>query len=479
MKNKKGLFLSVLILLAALATVTGISCNKVFDAPPVFVPPVITPNMSIAELQALHVTTGGIDDITTDGVIGGIVIANDSSGNFYQQFIIQDATAGIIVKLDALSSYTSFPMGREVFINVKGLALGEYGGLIELGVDNNGSLGNISTQLQDKYIVKGSFNNVVTPKVVSISALTDADQSTLIELDNFEVKDADTNKIYADPIGKNSANITLKNCSSDTITMRSSGYAYFAGLNVPNGNGTVTGVYSFYKTYKTTKQINIRDTSDLKLYGARCGGGGGGGNGDLVSIDSIRNLYNGTGIKLGAYKIAGTVISDAASKNVSGGVAILQDGSNSGISIYFGGTVTYNIGDSIVLDVTGDSLLNYKGSLEIKTAYGATKPAPVASGRVVVPQQMTISQILAGMPDIEYTLVKIVNATATNSSGTYAGSSTLTDATGSMTMFTNTGSTTATFAGDALPAGPHTWTGYCNFYNTTVEFHIRNTSDVQ
>ncbi len=152
-------------------------------------------------------------------------------------------------------------------------------------------------------------------------------------------------------------------------------------------------------------------------------------------------MYKGSGIKLGSYKIGGVVISDAANKNVSNGVAILQDGGY-GISVYFGGTVSYNIGDSIVLDITGDSLLSYRGSLEIKTVYGTEKPAPVATGIFITPAEMTIQQLNSSLSEKEYTLVKIKNATATGAS-IFSGNQTLSDASGEITLYT---SSSATFA---------------------------------
>ncbi|HXL57966.1 MAG TPA: lamin tail domain-containing protein, partial [Chitinophagaceae bacterium] len=59
--------------------------------------------------------------------------------------------------------------------------------------------------------------------------------------------------------------------------------------------------------------------------------------------------------------------------------------------------------------------------------------------------------------------------------GTFSGNRTLTDATASITLYT---SSNAVFAADALPADAKTWTGYCNAFNSTKEFAIRNASDV-
>ncbi len=454
----------------------SLSCNKKFDAPPTNVPVNILSNTTIRQLKALH-TSGNLEQITEDKIIEGIVVADDKSGNFYKEIVMQDASGGIVVRLDGYSLYANYPVGRKIYIKAKGLYLGDYNGLIQLGggIDNTGAtpaLSALASNLFDKYILKGTLGNTVLPTIVSTSQLTtqlqDTLQSTLIELDNFEFSAADTTKTYADTVTKASINFTLKNCEGNSIVLRTSGYANFAGLNVANGNGAVTAIYT---VFGSTKQLNIRDTSDIKFYADRCNGTA---TGTLITIDSLRKLYNGTGIKLGAYQIAGVVISDAANQNISAGNVILQN-ADKGISIYFGGTITYNIGDSLMVDVSSDSLINYKGSLEIKRNFGEAKPAPVATGVTVNPQQLTIAQINANYNELEYTLVSIANATVTTT-GTYSGNKTLDDGTGNIIMYT---SSSATFATQTPPAGAHTFTGYVYQYNTTKEFQIRNTNDVQ
>ncbi|MGI8952771.1 MAG: DUF5689 domain-containing protein [Chitinophagaceae bacterium] len=453
-----------------------ISCNKKFDAPPTKDSANILSNTTIRDLKAMHVA-GNFEQIKDDKIIEGVVIADDKSGNFYKEIIIQDSSGGILVRLDGYNLYANYPVGRRVFIKAKNLFLGDYNGLVQLGgsVDNSGSaptLAPLASNLFNKYIIKGTLGNAVVPRVVTTSQLTtqlmDSFQNTLIQLDNFEFSSADTAKSFADTVNKLSVNYTLKNCSDNSIILRTSGYADFAGLNVPNGKGSVVAIYS---VFGSSKQINIRDTSDIKFYYTRCDSGAAS---VLITIDSIRKLYKGSNIKLGAYKIAGIVISDAANKNISTGNVILQN-ANKGIAIYFGGTITYNIGDSLVVDVSGDSLINYKGSLEIKKSYGSAKPAPVATGLAVVPQQLTIKEINENYSALEYTLVKIVNASVTTS-GIYSGSHTLNDGSGTIALFT---SSSASFAAQTIPAGAHTWTGYLYQYNTTKEFQIRNTNDVQ
>jgi hypothetical protein len=180
--------------------------------------------------------------------------------------------------------------------------------------------------------------------------------------------------------------------------------------------------------------------------------------------------------------ISGVVTSDAANKNISTGSAILQDESGAAVTVYFGGTLSYNVGDSISFDITNDSLLSYRGSLEVK-ANNTTPPTPLQTGRVVVPVVKTIAQVntAIGLPlgnpgNFELSLIKISNATATGNA-TYSGNNTLTDGSGSITLYT---AAAALFSASPLATGSHNWTGQAKNYNgSTKEFLIRNTNDVQ
>ena len=99
---------------------------------------------------------------------------------------------------------------------------------------------------------------------------------------------------------------------------------------------------------------------------------------------------------------------------------------------------------------------------------------PVATGKTVIPQELSISQINANIFNLEYTLIKIVNATASGNA-TYSGSNVLSDGSGNIYLFT---SSTALFANNNLPTDASDWIGYAKSFGTTKEFLIRNTTDV-
>ena len=279
-KQSKLLFLTAFVM--AMFVVIVVSCNKKFDAPPAYIPPDITATTSIEALKAMHVL-GQVDSITADMIIAGVVIANDSSGNFYKQIVLQDSTGGIAVHIDDYNLYASFPIGRKVYIKMKGLYMAEDAGLIYVGgtPDNGGAVSGIASRLKDQYLVKGETNMPAVPAIVSIADLKSNPAKymyMLVQFDNFEVKATDTAKTYAyaSPTSKTDANIIVKGCSSnDTMIIRTSGFSYFANVNVPNGNGTLTAVYAYYKSpynNRITPQVIIRDTSDVQFINPRCDG---------------------------------------------------------------------------------------------------------------------------------------------------------------------------------------------------------------
>lgn len=266
---KKFLKFSFIAIVAVLAIGSISSCKKTFDSPPGPVDPNLVANTSIAALKAMHTSSGAYNTITTDIIISGTVVADDKNGNFYKQLFIEDATGGIQILLDATNLYTAYPVGRKIWIKCKGLTISDYNGTMELGVkaivSGAPSLEAIPATLISNYVIGGSLNNPVTPHLVTLAQLTTGMQDkylgTLIRLDGFAF--TDLNATYADTSAyKNTVNLDIKNCAGNTVIVRTSGYANFAGQRVPQGRGTI---YAIYTTYGSTKQLIIRDPSDVKF----------------------------------------------------------------------------------------------------------------------------------------------------------------------------------------------------------------------
>lgn len=270
-----GRLLLCWLLVFSLAT-AALHCSRQYDEPPVYRADQLTPTISIRQLRQMHFM-GGFEQIGDDHIISGVVVANDSSDNFYKQLVIQDSTAGITIRLDGTSLYGVYPLGMKLYVRLKGLWLGDYARMIQLGaaVDRTDplypELTGIPQPSFNRYLVRGSPVNTVNPIRITQEQLADSLQSCLVMLDKMEFAVADTGKTYADITNKLSANRTLKSCSGGGVLLRTSGFASFAKAKVPRGNGNVTAVYS---VFNTEKQLMIRDTSDIQLTGLRCTGAG-------------------------------------------------------------------------------------------------------------------------------------------------------------------------------------------------------------
>jgi hypothetical protein len=176
----KKVFLPVAaILLFAILGYT--SCvKKEFDSPPdtTLNDPNLPVNKTIWELKQMY--TGVPTLIEDDITVAGVVVADDRSGNFYKQIIIQDTSSGMPVLINRSGLYSDFPIGRKVYIKCKGLYLGAYGGMVQIGhtPDNNNEISSIPSGLISKYVIKGKFDlSQVTARKVSIMELNNLNSS--------------------------------------------------------------------------------------------------------------------------------------------------------------------------------------------------------------------------------------------------------------------------------------------------------------
>lgn len=456
-----------LLTLALLVTGLSSCLKEKYDTPPTGgKDPDIAVNMTIAGLKAMY--TGAPVQITGDYVIKAVVTADDKSGNFYKTLVVQDSTGGISIRLDGTSLYTDYPIGRRVFIKCKGLWLGAYANLIQLGgfINTDGSLDVIPSATFDKCILKGVYGLTVTPTVVSISQLNDTYQNMLIELDNVEFQTADASKTYADAVTKFSQNRTVKNCSGGSIIVRTSGYSNFASQLTPAGNGKLLAIYT---VYNSTAQLVLRDPADLDMDSTRCGGGVVSGNG----IAGVRSSWAGSDVTLPSGKtVKGIVISDNVEANTDPKNLVIQD-STGGIVIRFTANHSFAVGDEVSVDLSGLTLTSYNGLIEVTNTPSS---AAIKTGTgTITPRVATITQIQANADAWESTLITVQNASLTGTGTTYSGSKTLNDGTGNLTLYTRS---QATFSGTTIPAGNKNFTGVLGDFNG-AQLSIRTLSDVQ
>jgi hypothetical protein len=452
------------------------SCVKnEFDAPVTTnADPDLAVSKTIAGLQAMAAGTTPVM-ITTNEIIAGVVIADDLSGNFYKEIIIQDSTGAIAIQIDQSNFNTFYPIGRRVFVKCNGLVIADDGdGNFQLGITNLQTVGRIPSGLVPRYLVGGKWGIPVSPKTVTIANIGNEPTQTLIKLLDVEFVSGDAGQPYANAATQQSQNRFIEDCNGNQADIYSSGYANFAGVLTPTGKGSMTAVY---KQYSGAPELIIRNVEDVDMPGTRCGGGSGDtvGTGALMTVADVRNAYTGgSAVFVAGTKIRGVVISDKTTANITANNLILQDGS-SGITVRFTAPNTFNLNDSLEIDLTSDSLQTFQQGLQIN--YVNSTAVTVLGTGSVTPNVVTASAVTANLGTLESTLVTITGATLSGgASGTYSGSVTITDASGTLILYTRSG---ATFAGTAYPTGTVSVTGFVSNFNGTAELILRSTADVQ
>ena len=105
------------------------SCDKADE--PGYMPGPDAVFMSIAHLKSL--CTKASVTLTRDIRLRCVVTANDHYGEFDRTLVVADASGGIEVAVDAADLYRDYPLGANLTLFCNGLALGDYGGKIQLG----------------------------------------------------------------------------------------------------------------------------------------------------------------------------------------------------------------------------------------------------------------------------------------------------------------------------------------------------------
>ena len=240
--------------------------------------------ISIADLKTQFATIinsdNGYKQIEKDMMIKAVVTGNDVSGNIYNQVSVQDASGAIIIAINGSGLSGYLPVGQEILVNLKGLYIGSYKKLPQIGGVNtklsDGSLGmgKIERAIWNehfKILNPGEADaSTVVPEEFDLTKLTDpaymeANVCKLMTLKKVKFASANGTNVWAPDDTNTSLELidaeTGKKISSSNLVVRNSGYSKFANEVVPQGVFDITGIFT---RYNNTWQIVLRSTDDLK-----------------------------------------------------------------------------------------------------------------------------------------------------------------------------------------------------------------------
>ena len=235
---------------------------------------------SIAQLKDLHVS-GEVTEITSDLVMKGYVTSSDATGNFYKEIYLQNDSASptdaIRVLIDVSDSYNMFNLGREVYVNLKGLYIGEYrtgDGVISIGEFDAGQnrISNIREAVVKNHILRSSTISELTPLPVKFSEISDSHIGIMVEISDVNVISSQVGKPFVDPNDSYDTQRTLEACEGFGKTpfiLETSAFANFKQNLLPAGTGTISGIVS--KTYNGDNLVlMLNSINDVNLTGEAC-----------------------------------------------------------------------------------------------------------------------------------------------------------------------------------------------------------------
>jgi hypothetical protein len=264
--NKISKIVTLLFVLSGMIFLNG-CVKETFDAPTVNAPTVdFSSNMTLAGLNQLYIDSfaSGFGEIKQDIIIEGVVVGNDESGNIYKNLYIEDNTGGIDLALDQPGLYTTYRVGQKILVKCKGLYLGNYGGVPQLGYIYNGVIGRLpATFIKEHLFLDGFPGTAPAPKLKTIAGFTTNDLSTLVRLDSVFFTSSDVGQVFGIPTSTATTR-TILDQNGNSLVIRTSNYANFAGKLVPSGYGSVVGILS---AFNGTWQFTIRDTNDIIGFG--------------------------------------------------------------------------------------------------------------------------------------------------------------------------------------------------------------------
>lgn len=222
------------------------SCDKADE--PGYMPGPDAVFMSIAHLKSL--CTKASVTLTRDIRLRCVVTANDHYGEFDRTLVVADASGGIEVAVDAADLYRDYPLGANLTLYCNGLALGDYGGKIQLGAPPRGdyAVDRIPARELSHYLRcndGGTLQRDFVRRSISEISLRDVD--TYVRFDQVRFTTQGT-WCDIDPLsGKRlTTERTIVDSTGATFRVRTLGSAHYAGEPLPKGKGSLCGIVDYF-----------------------------------------------------------------------------------------------------------------------------------------------------------------------------------------------------------------------------------------
>ena len=200
----------------------------------------------------------GTHTFTQDASVYGIVTDDEASGNLYKASFIQDGDKAIELYMKSTSGLR---IGDSVRVYLKGATLSEYSGTPQI------------QDLEPTHVTILANNKFIAPEEISTTEINSNYICRLVKFNHVEFRAADRNNTYAtdDAYGQFTLAQYDDNCNllDERVIVRTSNYASFAKNQLPQGNGSIIGILTYYSTGNAW-QFTIRTVSEVQMNNDPC-----------------------------------------------------------------------------------------------------------------------------------------------------------------------------------------------------------------
>lgn len=269
MKNMKLLLVSMLA-----AVFSG--CMDNHDDPTGYTygnPAIGEANTTIANLKTRYkdvVSQNGLEEVQEDVVISGVIVGDDESGNIYKNIYVNDGSGTMVVGINASGLYASCPVGQKIAIDCKGLYVGGYGGMSQLGTLYQGKIGRMPETTWKEHVKMIGVPETAYPELVPVKidenwlkAANKDDAPFFVEIQEATIVEADGTLAFAPEAEGDAGNGVNRNLKlgNTTLPFRISTYSNFSTEAMPTGKLSLTGVLT---RYGSGWQFTVRTGRDIK-----------------------------------------------------------------------------------------------------------------------------------------------------------------------------------------------------------------------
>ena len=164
--------------------------------------------MTISQVKSFFVD-GEVTLIESNIAVKGYVVSSDMTGNFYKEFYMQDEpenpTAGIKVVLNQVDSYNQFNIGREVYIKLQNLYIGETNsgdGVTTIGGSINqygDEVEEITENMAASSILRSSNTSDIVPLSLNLSEINDSHIGVFVSAQSVQFPNTLSGLTYVAP----------------------------------------------------------------------------------------------------------------------------------------------------------------------------------------------------------------------------------------------------------------------------------------